>query len=63
MMTTVDILDALGHSAREAGSGEEALRLIVAEAPDIIVSDLGLPAGSGKAFYNVVRQRWPMACF
>jgi PAS domain S-box-containing protein len=59
MMTMVDMLEELGHSVREAGSGEEALRLIEADVPDIIVSDLGLPGMGGEAFCNVVRQRWP----
>jgi CheY-like chemotaxis protein len=58
-MTTVDMLEELGHSVREAGSGEEALRLIEAKVPDVIVSDLGLPGMGGEAFCNVVRQRWP----
>jgi PAS domain S-box-containing protein len=58
-MSTVDMLLELGHSVREAESGEEALRLLEEEKTDIVLTDLGLPGIGGEAFCRETRQRWP----
>jgi CheY-like chemotaxis protein len=58
-MSTVDMLEELGHTASEAGSGEEALRLLEAEGFDVVLTDLGLPGMGGDAFCREVRRRWP----
>jgi CheY-like chemotaxis protein len=59
LMATLDMIEDLGHSSREAGSGEDALRLIEDQMPDILVTDLGLPGMGGEAFSKEVRRRWP----
>lgn len=58
-METVDMLTDLGHSAKEAASGEEALKILEHEQPDVVLTDLGLPGMSGEAFCNEVSRRWP----
>jgi CheY-like chemotaxis protein len=58
-MATVDMLLDLGHSPKEAGSGEEALTFLEEEQPDVVLTDLGLPGLSGEAFCNEISQRWP----
>jgi two-component system KDP operon response regulator KdpE len=46
-------LTASGYNVQHAASGREALRLIAATAPDLVVLDLGLPDIDGK---EVLRQ-------
>ncbi len=41
------LLRLSGHLVREAGSAEEALALIVAEPPDVVLLDLQLPGMDG----------------
>jgi CheY-like chemotaxis protein len=58
-MSTVDMLEEMGHSFREAGSAEEALPLLDEHRYDVVLTDLGLPGMSGEAFCHEVRRRWP----
>jgi PAS domain S-box-containing protein len=58
-MTTMDLLSELGHVAKEATSGEEALRVLEDVQPDVVLTDLGLPGISGEDFCKEVRRRWP----
>jgi two-component system KDP operon response regulator KdpE len=46
-------LTAHGHVVFEAASGEEALRSVASDRPDLVILDLGLPDGDGT---NVVRR-------
>lgn len=46
-------LSARGHTIFEAGSGQEALSAVVADRPEVIILDLGLPDMDGV---DVVRQ-------
>jgi two-component system KDP operon response regulator KdpE len=41
-------LTACGYEVLEAGTGRDALRMIAASAPDVVVLDLGLPDRDGK---------------
>ena len=41
-----------GHAVIEAESGERALELVTAAAPDAIVSDIMMPGMSGLEFYH-----------
>ena len=41
------LLRRAGHHVREAGSAEEALELIAAEPPDVVLLDLQLPGMDG----------------
>lgn len=45
-MSTADLLADLGHVVLEAGNGAEARRLF-ADAPDLVITDLGLPDVDG----------------
>lgn len=45
----------------EASSGEEALGLVVDEAPDVILLDLHLPDGNGSTFCRKLRLACPQA--
>jgi DNA-binding response OmpR family regulator len=42
-------LTLAGYEVREAGDGYEALKLLDAQSPDLVVLDLGLPVFSGHA--------------
>jgi two-component system, cell cycle response regulator DivK len=47
------VLEQQGYSVDEAGDGDEALRRISAEAPDLVLMDLQMPARNG---FEVVRE-------
>ncbi len=49
----VTLLGYSGHTMREAGDGEEALAMIAAEHPNLLVSDILMPAMDG---YQLVRR-------
>ena len=47
-----------GHRTREAGSAEDALRLVAGDAPpDIAVLDVGLPTMDGLTLLGALRRR------
>jgi signal transduction histidine kinase/predicted RNA-binding protein with RPS1 domain len=48
-----------GHAVRSAATAEAALELVEAEAPDLLLSDWGLPGMSGVEGILRVRSRWP----
>jgi two-component system, OmpR family, KDP operon response regulator KdpE len=48
-------LTASGYNVRHAATGREALRLIAASAPDLVVLDLGLPDIDGKEVLREAR--------
>jgi len=54
-----DALEASGHEVRQAGTQTEALELVGADAPDIVVSDLRLPDGSGLDLLDRLQQLDP----
>jgi len=59
-MTTVDMVESLGHEIFEAGDGPQALALIQANPDiDVMVTDLGLPGMSGVQLVKEVRQLRP----
>jgi two-component system phosphate regulon response regulator PhoB len=49
-------LEAAGHRARFAGSGEEALKLARGEAPELVVTELALPDLSGLGLCRSLRE-------
>lgn len=55
--STAELLSLHGHSVRTAGSGPDALRLIDAAAPDVILLDIGLPGMTGWEVAAAVRRR------
>lgn len=50
------LLSAHGYSVHEAASGEEALQVVPAARPDVIVLDLGLPQMSGTEVTRCLRE-------
>ena len=49
-------LEANGYAVREAASGDEGLRKIVEEKPDVVVLDFGLPDMTGIHLLGALRQ-------
>jgi DNA-binding NarL/FixJ family response regulator len=47
----------------EAGAVDEAVRGVLTTRPDVVVVDVHLPAGGGKAIIEQVRREWPDAIF
>jgi CheY-like chemotaxis protein len=55
-----DRLRELGHVVLEARDGPEALRILSATCPDLLVTDVGLPNGvNGGQLAEAARQRMP----
>ncbi len=52
-------LHSAGFQVTEAGTGEEALRILDSQAADAVVVDLGLPRDGGKAVLDRVRRAEP----
>ncbi len=59
LMSTVDMVSELGHTAHEAGSAEDALALLETHDVDVLLTDIGLPGMSGTDLARQVRERWP----
>lgn len=51
----VRALGGYGHAVSTAASGAEALRLVVADRPDLVVLDLGLPDLDGREVLTMLR--------
>ncbi|HSM96130.1 MAG TPA: CHASE3 domain-containing protein [Rhizomicrobium sp.] len=59
-MTTVDMVESLGHATLEAGDGTQALALIAANPDiDVMLTDLGLPGMSGVQLVKETRRLRP----
>jgi signal transduction histidine kinase/DNA-binding response OmpR family regulator len=59
-MTTVDMVESLGHEILEAGDGPQALALVQANPDiDIMLTDLGLPGMSGVQLVKEARSLRP----
>jgi CheY-like chemotaxis protein len=59
-MTTVDMVESLGHSVLEAGDGAQALAAIDANPDiDVMLTDLGLPGMSGVELVKQARAKRP----
>ena len=55
-----DRLRELGHAVLEARDGPEALRVLAAARPDLLVTDVGLPHGlNGRQLAEAARERMP----
>lgn len=46
-----------GYAVRSASDGQDALRKLEPEAPDVIVLDLEMPGMNGRVFYHELRGR------
>ena len=58
-MNTADMLADLGHACLEAGSGDEALKVLHNNGVDVLLTDLGLPGMDGETLARTVRETWP----
>jgi CheY-like chemotaxis protein len=45
--TTIPLLEILGHEVKWAATGQEAIDLALAEKPDMLIIDIGLPDING----------------
>lgn len=59
-MAAVDMVEELGHTVFEAGSAEQALDVLQANAIDVVITDLGLPGMSGTALVSRIKVEWPL---
>lgn len=59
VVTCVRLLRQLGHTCLAAHTGPEAIGLIDAERPNLVVTDLRLPVGSGLAVARHARRASP----
>ena len=50
------LLEMSGYSVVEATNGEEAVKLALAESPQLILMDLSLPVIDGRAATRLIRQ-------
>src|SRR5262245_18514340 len=55
--TLGDALAEAGYAVRQASSAVEALKLIDAERPDVVLSDVRMPAMDGLELLKLLRQR------
>jgi CheY-like chemotaxis protein len=55
------LLEENGFRATCAGNGEEALRAVEKEKPDLITLDLSMPETSGVRFYQTLKSRPDLA--
>jgi len=53
------VLEMDGWSVFPARNGAEALALVAAHDPDLIITDLAMPHTDGLWLIDQVRQRWP----
>lgn len=49
------VVEESGHTPLEAGNGEEALLMIKAEAPDLVILDVLMPRQSGMRLYRQLK--------
>ena len=57
--TLTMLLEASGYEVTTAADGFEALALLQAQLPDVLLSDLNMPEMSGFELLSNVRQRFP----
>ncbi|HXX30822.1 MAG TPA: response regulator [Myxococcaceae bacterium] len=56
-----DMLAGQGHALLEAEDGREALDVLRARTPELVLLDLFMPRLSGLEALAAIRQRWPSA--
>lgn len=58
-VSTVDMVEDLGHTTFEAGTAKEALEILEENPIDVLITDIGLPDVSGASLIAMVQARWP----
>jgi CheY-like chemotaxis protein len=59
LFNTTAMLEDLGHSVMEAGSGEEALDLLCQHRFDLVITDQSMPRMTGLQLMEAIRSDWP----
>src|SRR5262249_27003779 len=60
LMTTVAMLEDLGHTVLEANSGHEALEILKREGSiDLVVTDQAMPKMTGTELAKAIKDGWP----
>ena len=59
LFNTVAMLEDLGHTAVEAGSGEEALKLLRQQSFDLVITDQAMPKMTGVQLIEAIARDWP----
>jgi PAS domain S-box-containing protein len=59
LMNTVMMLEDMGHTVCEAGSGTKALAFLAERPIDLVVTDQAMPQMTGSQLAEIVRERWP----
>jgi putative two-component system response regulator len=54
-----DLLRECGYRCSEAGSESDALAAVEIDAPDLVLTDVTMPGGSGLSLVRVLRERHP----
>jgi CheY-like chemotaxis protein len=59
-MSTVEMLEDLGHKAIEANSGAEALKILkTGETIDLMLTDQAMPGMTGTELAEIARKEYP----
>lgn len=60
LMNTAAMLEDMGHMVKEAGSAQEAMKILAQESDfDIIITDMAMPQMNGLDFARAVWRDWP----
>jgi CheY-like chemotaxis protein len=59
LFNTAAMLEDMGHTVVEAGSGDEALEALHREAFDLVVTDQVMPKMTGVELMQTIEQQWP----
>lgn len=59
LFNTAAMLEDMGHTVVEAGSGDEALEALQREAFDLVVTDQVMPKMTGAELMQAIEQQWP----
>jgi CheY-like chemotaxis protein len=59
LMNTVMMLEDMGHTVTEAGSGSRALAIMQEKPIDMLITDHAMPRMTGSELATAVREGWP----
>lgn len=59
LANTATMLQELGHSVLEAGSGKEALKMLRKDNLDLVVTDYAMPGMTGEELASAIKKDYP----